>query len=600
MIARVAPDVAGIRKTFDYRVPEGWENQVVVGTMVRVVLAGRRIGGWVVAVSDEPSTDRPLAPLAKITGCGPAPELVDLARWAAWRWAGRPTAFLRTASPLTAVRNLPSWPKPRAVAGVVPSSLGDSAGLPASEGRREVVAVVARRSLASQALDGPLTVVRVPPAADVLPFVLAAAELGDALVLAPSSSRAATLAAALSKAGHSVALLPRDWARAAAGGGVAVGARAAAWAPRHCLKAVVVIDEHDEAYQEERVPTWNARDIAIERARRAGVPCVLLSPCPTLDALALAPLLVGDRADERAGWPAIEVVDRREEPPGSGLYSPRLVAAVRHAVQAGAGPVVCVLNRRGRARLLVCATCGEMARCHRCQSASEQTDGGLWCRRCHSLTAAMCTQCGGLRFKALRVGVTRAREELEVLVGCPVGEVTGASGAEPLPDAAVLVGTEALLHRAAAAALVVFLDFDQELLAPRYRAAEAALALLARAGRLVGGRSARGRILIQTRLPTHEVLAAATHADPSLVAEAESIRRVDLRFPPASALALVSGEGASQFVDLLAEQADVEILGPSDGRWLVRAPGHQRLCDALAATPRPPGRLRLEVDPLRV
>jgi primosomal protein N' (replication factor Y) len=44
----------------------------------------------------------------------------------------------------------------------------------------------------------------------------------------------------------------------------------------------------------------------------------------------------------------------------------------------------------------------------------------------------------------------------------------------------------------------------------------------------------------------------------------------------------------------------VELLGPSDGRWLVRAPDHQTLCDALAATPRPPGRLRLAVDPLRI
>ena len=44
----------------------------------------------------------------------------------------------------------------------------------------------------------------------------------------------------------------------------------------------------------------------------------------------------------------------------------------------------------------------------------------------------------------------------------------------------------------------------------------------------------------------------------------------------------------------------VEVLGPADGRYLVRAGDHQALCDALASTPRPPGRLRVAVDPLRI
>ncbi len=44
----------------------------------------------------------------------------------------------------------------------------------------------------------------------------------------------------------------------------------------------------------------------------------------------------------------------------------------------------------------------------------------------------------------------------------------------------------------------------------------------------------------------------------------------------------------------------VEVFGPADGRYLVRAGDHQALCDALAATPRPPGRLRVAVDPLRI
>ncbi len=70
-----------------------------------------------------------------------------------------------------------------------------------------------------------------------------------------------------------------------------------------------------------------------------------------------------------------------------------------------------------------------------------------------------------------------------------------------------MVGTEAALHRVDRADVVAFLDIDQHLLAPRFGAGEEALALLARAARLVGGRDGGGRLLVQTRVPDHEVAA---------------------------------------------------------------------------------------------
>jgi primosomal protein N' (replication factor Y) len=383
---------------------------------------------------------------------------------------------------------------------------------------------------------------------------------------------------------------------------------------------VVVLDEHDETYQEERAPTWHARDVAVERARRAGVPCVLTSPCPSLEALGAARLVTTTRAEERSGWPVVEVVDRRQEAPGLGLYSERLVALLR---QAGAGRrVVCVLNRKGRARLLACTTCGELARCDACGAATEEAgteeagtagDGtdrrALRCRRCGALHPVVCLACGSARLKVLSTGVTRAREELARLAGQPVGEITADTGSAPPPPEAVLVGTEAVLHRVARAWVVAFLDLDQELVAPRYRAAEEALALLARAARVVGGRAdgggpddgraAGGRLVLQTRLPHHEVVDAAVHADPSRLSVVEAARRAALGFPPERALALLAGEAAEEYAARLAEVADLEVMGPSSGRWLVRAEGHRVLCDALAATPRPKGRLRVAVDPLR-
>ncbi|MGB3056022.1 MAG: hypothetical protein WBB52_14345, partial [Acidimicrobiales bacterium] len=96
-VVRVLPDVAAIDKEFDYLVPTGVA--VSVGDVVRVDLHGRRVGGWVVAADVESEPGITLRPLAKVSGRGPSPDVIELADWAAWRWAGRRASYLRTASP---------------------------------------------------------------------------------------------------------------------------------------------------------------------------------------------------------------------------------------------------------------------------------------------------------------------------------------------------------------------------------------------------------------------------------------------------------------------------------------------------------------------
>jgi primosomal protein N' (replication factor Y) len=567
-VVRVLPDVAAIDREFDYLVPDRIAD-VGVGDIVRIELHGRRVGGWVVATDVDPPAGVRLLPLAKRSGLGPAPELLALAEWAAWRWAGRRAALLTSASPPGVVA---------APAPIAPSSVP----LPR-----------ATDPLVAEAFEHPCAVLRLPPGADAFGVVLEAAARGQALVVAPSVSSARSVAVRLRRAGAEVALHPRDWARAA-GGATVVGARAAAWAPAPQVAAVVVLDEHDEALQEERTPTWHARDVAIERARRAGVPCVLVSPTPSLEALAAGRLLEPSRAEERAGWPILHVLDRRsDDPVKGGLFSERLTPLLR-----GGGRVACILNRTGRARLLACGSCGAVTRCEHCGGAMVQrTEETLSCGRCATERPKVCQDCGAVALRTLRLGVSKARDELEALLREPVGEVTAATADGELPATRVLIGTEALLHRLDHADVVAFLDLDQHLLAPRYRAAEQTLGLLARAARLVGPRSAGGRLVVQTRTPRHEVVQAVLNADPDRFARAELERRHLLAMPPSTALAEVSGAAADAFVEAFGSPMGVEVLGPADGRYLLRAADHRTLCDALAATRRPTGRLRVAVDP---
>jgi primosomal protein N' (replication factor Y) (superfamily II helicase) len=422
------------------------------------------------------------------------------------------------------------------------------------------------------------------------------------LVLTPSRARADQLASRLRGAGVPVALMPDMWEQASTGGCVVVGTRAAAWAPIDQVRAAVVLDAHDEAYREERSPTWSAVDVAVERCRRDRAPVVLVTPCPPVAMAEGRNVVTTARAVERRGWPIVEVVDRAGDDPRTGLFSERLVQRLRLVLERPDGRVVCILNRTGRIRLLACSQCGALARCARCGGAVAQlaAAGGLQCRRCEETRPAVCAVCDSIRLKSLRIGVTRATEELSALTGVDAVEITASSAPGEGAGARLVVGTEAALHRVSRAGLVAFLDIDQHLLAPRFAAGEETLGLLARASRLVGTRDTGGRVLVQTRIPDHEVLRAAGHADPTLLAEPERALRNTLGLPPFGVLAVLRGPGGALYAEGLRAVDGVTISSMDTDRWLVRAPNHRVLCDALAVVPRPPGRLRVEVDPTDV
>ncbi len=589
LVVTVLPDVPAITKTFDYVVPEHLRDHVRVGTVVRIELAGRRVQGWIVAMAGSAPSGTALRPIPKITGWGPPPDVLDLTAWASWRWAGRRTALLRTATADHAVAQLPATGR---AGRVVPTAVPRSP---------VVHADAVRRAFAEPGV----TVVRWAPGVDTFEFAAAAVSRADghrsSLILAPSIDAARHLGIRLRRAGLDVATLPADWA-SVRGGASAVGSRAAAWAPIEQLASVVVLDEHDEVYQEERTPTWHARDVAIERAARAGVPCVLVSPIPSLDALHRADRVIEpSRVAERAGWPLVDVVDlRSEDPLRAGIVSSRLAGYIHDGLR-----VVCVLNRKGRAQQLACNRCDTLARCERCEAAvslvGDQRE--LLCKRCGEVRPMVCVACGATRMKQLRLGVARLRDDIaRNAVGSVIEVSSDTIGDEVGADAAqVLVGTEAVLHQVRGHVdVVAFLDLDQELSAPRYRAAEQALALLVRGARLLGGRVTGGRLLLQTRLAEHEVVQAVVHADPRRVVRVDESRREMLRFPPFVAMAAVSGAAAEHFVAGIDPEGGLQVIGPADGVWLVRAVDHSVLCDGLAAVPRPAGRLRIEVDPLRV
>jgi primosomal protein N' (replication factor Y) (superfamily II helicase) len=620
-VCRIVPDVVAVTRAFDYSVPDELRGQLRVGAIVRIGLHGRRVRGWVVADDVESEVDAAtLRPVLAVTSLGPPEPVVELTAWAAHRYCGSRVALLRSASPPNLVA--PATLAPGRVESVVPD------GWPVAGSAAERDAL----TLAAEVRDDDVATLRWPPLLDrrLLVAQLLARD-GSSLVVVADASRGQSLVRWLRRAGAHAVLVHSDlsaaertraWATAAAGRVVVVGGRVAALAPVPDLRAAVVVDDSDEALQEERTPTWHARELLAERARRAGARFAVVSAAPSVEAEVLATTVHAPmRAAEAAGWPRVEVVDRGEEPPGAGLLSERLARALHDARDAGA-PAVCVLNRRGRVRLLACSTCRKLVRWDRDGAPvwDQPSDAPVEAGSVPVARPDVCPHCGGTRLRVLRSGVTRVREELAALLpGTTVIEVDTATAAIESDgnEVGVFVGTEAVLQRVEVRrnrpVLVAFLDFDQELLAPRSRAAEQALWLVVRAARLVAGHDrSLTRVLLQTRISDHEVVRAAVAGDPARVVEAERARRRAVGFPPFGGLAEISGsvaavDAAATALGALGADAAVTVLGPDrrgeTARALVRGRDPDVVADALAAAIPPAralGRLHVEVDPTKI
>ncbi len=517
-IVRVVPNVSGVNKTFDYLVPESLKN-VKVGSIVRVELQGRRVDAWVIDEVVRPGLIK-FKDVISLLSEGPSEEVVQLSQWAAQRFCGPVRAVLSSASPSLRIKKLGTR----------------HSGAARKSGQRGVVAE------AEELFDNQRGGVLVWPAPRPLrPVLESGISRGRTLVVTPSVGFARTIAQALRREGLSVALMPDDWQRAAEGVDVVVGARSAVWASIPELKSIIVLDEHDERLQDERSPTWHSRDVAIERARALGIPCLLVSPLPTVSATHWAgPQAVRFVEPASGDWPSIEVVDPYsdlgdEEKPQFGLLSSRLIEVLRDKSKT----VVCILNTKGRSRLLSCKACKAIIRCEKCDAAVIQNEEGiLECNRCGAHRPATCQSCSSNALALLRKGVAKMRDEIEKAALRQVVELSAETTVAANAASLVYIGTEAALHRVSSADVVVFLDFDNELFAPTYRAGEQAWTLLIHATRLLKG-SSKALIVLQSQDASNTQYTDFVSPDPQLLIEREQKKRKVMQLPPYAAMARV-------------------------------------------------------------
>lgn len=236
---------------------------------------------------------------------------------------------------------------------------------------------------------------------------------------------------------------------------------------------------------------------------------------------------------------------------------------------------------------------GELARCAICAQAEEVVDGQLVCRERHEPRANFCRACGATNLKRVRLGVTTLARDVAAQLSRAVSEVTATTELNASLER-VVVGTEAVWQRVRRCGVVIFVDFDQYLLAPRSSARRGAITAVAKAGRLVGSRrDGRGEVVLQTRRREDPVVDALVKGDFDAIVEDDVATARLLGLAPYGAQADVSGEGAEAFVEGLRD-APVTISSSPSG-FQVRASDVATLSAALRAAPRPQAKVRVAV-----
>ncbi len=556
LIAQVVPDLPtfAVDDGFSYSVPDELEG-LVVGSIVRIPLGARRIRGYVVSTRTGPVAG--LKPVISVSGDYPVfdERLLQTLRWAALHYVAPLSVLLGRAAP-------PNLPRGK---GKPPKGEVADLGSPLPE-----VSSAAARSSHFR----PICLVSAggycESIAGLVSSPLAAGQ--NVAVIASTVEEAGALAEELEPSFGSRVLsvsssIPakeatKIWVAAARHRGhLIVGTPELALWPLGSPSLWVVVEEGRRAMKAKQTPTLQVRDLVRRRAliERSGV--VFVGPVPTLDTLAR-----GAATFEPPGrvWPLVELVDRREDPPGGRSLAARTVSAIRQVAKNG-GQVFVFVSRRGYAPAFRCVRCRELRRCPECGSGPDRGDK---CRRCGNALGP-CVECGGRRFEPLGAAVGRVAEELTRRLGDgavgPIG-----SGRQ------VIVGTERDLPYVPETALSVAVDADSLLMAPHYRAEEDAVRILVRVAATVA-RGRGKRCLIQTGQPEHRAMGALRSGHPLRYLGDLIEERSRDGLPPASSLISVevSGDATDYADDIGVLTGDgVQVHGPEEGggrtRWFLQ------------------------------
>ncbi|MDP8232499.1 MAG: primosomal protein N' [Candidatus Zophobacter franzmannii] len=389
-----------------------------------------------------------------------------------------------------------------------------------------------------------------------------------------------------------------EWNRIKSGSSkLVVGVRSAIFAPLSNIGLVIVDEEHDNSYKQDNSPRYNARDLAIVRAKYNSCPIILGSATPSLESIQNTKtgkyeLLKLTKRPTSATLPRVTLIDMRKEPKQD-LLSKYLVNRISDKLRVNE-QIMILHNRRGFSSFVQCRSCGEIVQCRHCDISMHfhKDSNELICHYCGTTSSVprKCNNCGGFEFKLGTPGTQKIEEILnerfpEANILRLDSDTAKKKDAHSLVfdsmhqgDVDILLGTQMIAKGLdfPNVTLACVISADLSLSFPDFRAAEKTFQLLTQISGRAGRAEKKGEVVIQTYNPEHYAISYAADNQADVFYKEELALRKALKYPPHFKLARIiylhsneklltnSLDRMQPFIQSLMREfnGSVQILGP--------------------------------------
>lgn len=339
---------------------------------------------------------------------------------------------------------------------------------------------------------------------------------------------------------------------------VILGARSAVFLPFQRLGLVIIDEEHENSFkQQDPAPRYHARSVAIVLAQMYGAKTLLGTATPSIESYRNAQLgkyglVTLSQRYKDIQLPTIEVVDikdLRRRKLMSGPFSPRLIAAVRDALQRGEQAIL-FQNRRGFAPMIECRTCGWVPHCPNCDVSLtyHKSMNVLTCHYCGytERVPEQCPNCESKDIKGRGYGTEKIEDEImEVFPDARIARMdldttrTKNAYERLINDFSagktnLLIGTQMVSkgldfdH----VSVVGILDADNMLNYPDFRAYEHAFTMMAQVSGRAGRKGKQGLVILQTKNPELPVIQQVVNNSYTAFYKSQLEERTAFHYPP--------------------------------------------------------------------
>jgi len=374
---------------------------------------------------------------------------------------------------------------------------------------------------------------------------------------------------------------------------VLVGARSSVLLPFKNLKLIICDEEHDSSYKQEDGPKYQARDMAIYKAKCSKALCLLISASPSLESLHNSnqrKFHIHHLSNQfhKTQLPRVEIVDMNQSKPSSRAWISKQVFDETNRVLKQKGQVLFFLNRRGYAPSKICASCHTPIQCQNCAAnlVYHKKIDRLVCHHCSNFFEPnqICKMCSSEKFISIGIGLERLQEEVTRLFPGYSNQLFSSDTLKSKKNkneiienifnlkTSLLIGSQIIgkSFHFPNLKLVNIIDADSSLYSPDFRAMEKTYQLLQQVAGRSGREGNRGKVLIQTYNPKHSIYNSLKNQSRDQFIKLELQRREENNLPPFYKIVQIQlihpnvsaiREACQEILDI-SKKSRLDILGP--------------------------------------